>query len=93
MLEIRWANWDKELIAAGYKGKVTRKNPYAYGEKKHKPGISLKDIEYLVNTSKYIRNSRLAMFRISKIYKTTKRKYILNSLSAECSWKEYSATE
>ena len=65
VVEIQWANWDDKLIAAS-KGKVTRKNPYAYGEKKHKPGVSMKDISYLVNTSKYIKNSRLAMFRISK---------------------------
>lgn len=65
IIEIQWANWDSKLIAAS-KGKVTRKNPYAYGEKKHKPGVSMKDITYLVNTSKYIKNSRLAMFRISK---------------------------
>lgn len=65
VVEIQWANWDDKLIAAS-KGKVKRKNPYAYGEKKHKPGVSMKDITYLVNTSKYIKNSRLAMFRISK---------------------------
>lgn len=65
VIEIQWASWDKKLIAAG-KGKVIRKNPYAYGEKKHNPGVSMKDISYLVNTSKYIKNSRLAMFRISK---------------------------
>ena len=49
-----------------YKGKVTRKNPYAYGERKHKSGVSIQDISYLVATSKVIRNSRYAMFRISK---------------------------
>ena len=49
-----------------YKKCKIRKNPYYYGEKKHKPGVSLEDIGYLVNTSKYIKNSRLAMFRISK---------------------------
>ena len=65
VFEIWWANWDKKLIA-GYKGKVTRVNPYAYGEKKHKPGVSIDDIGYLVETSKPIRNSRYAMFRISK---------------------------
>jgi len=65
VIEIQWASWDNKLIAAG-KGKVIRKNPYAYGEKKHNPGVSMKDISYLVNTSKYIKNSRLAMFRISK---------------------------
>ena len=65
VFEIWWANWDKELIA-GYKGKVTRKNPYAYGEKKHKPGVSIEDIGYLVEVSKSIRNSRYALFRISK---------------------------
>ena len=65
VIEICWANWDRKLIQAT-KGKVIRKNPYAYGEKKHKPGVSLEDIGYLVNTSRYIKNSRLAMFRISK---------------------------
>jgi group II intron reverse transcriptase/maturase len=65
VIEIWWANWDSKLIQAK-KGKVIRKNPYAYGEKKHKPGVSLDDIGYLVNTSRYIKNSRLAMFRISK---------------------------
>jgi len=63
--QIEWANWDSKLIHAT-KGKVIRKNPYAYGEKKHKPGVSLENIGYLVNTSRYIKNSRLAMFRISK---------------------------
>jgi group II intron reverse transcriptase/maturase len=65
VIEINWANWDRELIHAT-KGRVTRKNPYHYGEKKHKPGVSLEAIGYLVNTSKHIKSSRLAMFRISK---------------------------
>jgi len=65
VIQINWANWDRKLIH-GTKGKVSRINPYDYGEKKHKPGVSLEDIEYLVNTSRYIQNSRLAMFRISK---------------------------
>jgi group II intron reverse transcriptase/maturase len=65
VIQIGWANWDKFLIASFY-GKVMRQNPYYYGEKKHKPGVSLDDIGYLVNTSKYIKNSRLAMFRVSK---------------------------
>ena len=65
VIEINWANWNSGLIKAT-KGKVNRKNPYDYGERKHKPGVSLEDIDYLVNTSKYIKNSRLAMFRISK---------------------------
>jgi len=65
IIQINWANWDSKLIHAGV-GKVKRKNPYDYGEKKHKPGVSLEDIGYLVNTSRYIKNSRLAMFRISK---------------------------
>lgn len=65
IIEIQWANWDKGLIAA-VKGKVSRENPYCYAQKKHKPGVSLEDIGYLVNTSQYIKNSRLAMFRISK---------------------------
>ena len=47
-------------------GTVKRDNPYHYGEKKHRPGVSMEMITYLVNTSKYIKNSRLAMFRISK---------------------------
>jgi hypothetical protein len=65
VIKIEWANWDSELIHAG-EGKVKRKNPYDYGEKRHKPGVSLEDIGYLVNTSRYIKNSRFAMFRISK---------------------------
>jgi group II intron reverse transcriptase/maturase len=65
LIEMDWANWDKNLIS-GKKGKVNRKNPYDYGEKKHKPGVSMADIGYLVNTSTYIQNSRFAMFRISK---------------------------
>lgn len=65
VIEIWWANWDKKLIS-GKRSSVTRKNPYAYGEKKHKPGVSLEDIGYLVNSSRYIKNSRLAMFRVSK---------------------------
>ena len=65
VIEIGWANWDKKLIAST-KGKVNRKNPYSYGAKKHKPGVSLEEIGYLVNTSRYIKNSRYAMFRISK---------------------------
>ena len=65
VIEIHWANWDSRLIA-WHKCKVTRKNPYHYGEKKHKPGVSMEVIGYLVNASKHIKNSRLAMFRISK---------------------------
>jgi len=65
IIQIGWANWDKYLIAS-FKGSVMRENPYNYGIKKHKPGVSLEDIGYLVNTSKYIKNSRLAMFRVSK---------------------------
>jgi len=65
IIEVSWANWDKTLIS-GDKGIVARKNPYSYGEKKHKPGVSMEAIGYLVNTSKYIKSSRLAMFRISK---------------------------
>jgi len=64
VIEIAWANWDSKLICWG-KCKI-RDNPYHYGDKKHKPGVSLEDIGYLVNTSKHIKNSRLAMFRISK---------------------------
>ncbi len=65
VIEINWANWDESLIAAK-RGSAARKNPYAYGEKKHKPGVSLDDISYLANTSKFIKNSRLSLFRISK---------------------------
>jgi len=65
VIGINWANWDNKLISAD-KSTVKRKNPYDYGERKHKPCVSLEDIGYLVNTSKYIRNSRLAMFRVSK---------------------------
>ena len=65
IVEINWANWDNSLISA-VKGIVARENPYSYGEKKHKPGVSMEMIDYLVNTSKYIQNSRLAMFRISR---------------------------
>ena len=65
IIEIGWANWDKSIISAD-KGTVNRKNPYNYGAKKHSPGVTMEMISYLVNTSKYIQNSRLAMFRISK---------------------------
>jgi len=65
IIEIWWANWDIKLIG-GKRSRVVRENPYNYGEKKHKPGVSLDDISYLVNSSKYIKNSRLAMFRVSK---------------------------
>ena len=64
VIQIGWANWDSGLIC--YVKCKIRHNPYHYGEKKHKPGVSLEAISYLVNTSKYIKNSRLAMFRISK---------------------------
>lgn len=64
VIEIDWANWDSGLIS--FHKCTIRDNPYHYGEKKRKPGISLEEIGYLVNTSKYIKNSRLAMFRISK---------------------------
>ena len=65
VIQIDWANWDSSLIAA-QKSKVTRKNPYYYGENKHKPGVSLDDISYLVEASRSLENSRFAMFRISK---------------------------
>jgi group II intron reverse transcriptase/maturase len=65
VIEIHWANWDSDLIA-WHRCKVMRESPYHYGEKKHKPGVSLEAIGYLVNTSKFIKSSRLAMFRISK---------------------------
>jgi len=63
-IEIQWANWDSGLIC--HKKSIIRKHPYQYDDKKHKPGVSMEAINYLVNTSKHIRNSRLAMFRISK---------------------------
>jgi len=50
VIEIDWANWDSGLIA-WHKCKVIRENPYHYGEEKHKPGVSLEAIGYLVNTS------------------------------------------
>lgn len=65
ILQIGWANWDSALIS-GKKGIVARQNPYHYGAKEHKPGVSMEDITYLVNASKYLKNSRYAMFRISK---------------------------
>jgi len=65
VIEIRWANWDSGLIAAT-KGNISRKNPYDYGDIKHKVGVSMGDIKYLVDTSKFINNSRFAMFRVSK---------------------------
>jgi hypothetical protein len=65
VIEINWANWDSGLICH-LKSRVARENPYHYGEKRHKSGVSLEAIGFLVDTSKYIKNSRLAMFRISK---------------------------
>lgn len=65
IIQIGWANWDSALIR-GQKGIVARQNPYDYGARKHKPGVSVEDISYLVNASKCIKNSRYAMFRISK---------------------------
>lgn len=76
IVEIQWANWDKCLISAN-KSSVSRKNPYAYGDKKHRPGVSMADIDYLVNTSKHMKNSRYAMFRISK-YSCSKGKSALS---------------
>jgi hypothetical protein len=64
VIEIDWANWDSGLIC--WKKCSIRDNPYHYGEKKHTPGVSLEAMSYLVNTSMFIKNSRLAMFRISK---------------------------
>ena len=75
IIEIRWANWDSTLI--DHTKSIIRTNPYEYGKQKHKPGVSLEDIDYLVNTSKYIKNSRLAMFRISK-YSSVKGKSYLS---------------
>jgi hypothetical protein len=65
VVEIGWANWDSNLISAS-KGNVSRQNPYDYGDKKHRLGVSIRDIKYLADTSKFIKNSRLAMFRVSK---------------------------
>jgi len=65
IIQIEWANWDSKLIAA-VKCKVTRENPYDYNAKTQKPGVSMEDISYLVNTSRYMANSRLALFRVSK---------------------------
>jgi group II intron reverse transcriptase/maturase len=76
VIEIRWANWDSALISYK-KSVISRTNPYDYGERKHRPGVSLEDIDYLVNTSRYIKNSRLAMFRISK-YSSVKGKSYLS---------------
>jgi len=70
MIEIGWANWDSKLINA-HQGTIKRENPYDYGAKKHRPGVTIEAIDYLVNTSRYIKNSRYAMFRISK-YSSTK---------------------
>lgn len=76
VIEVWWANWDKKLIHAK-KGRVSRENPYNYGKNKHKPGVSIEDIRYIVNSSKYIKSSRLAMFRISK-YSSVKGKSYLS---------------
>jgi hypothetical protein len=65
VIQIDWANWDSKLIAA-VRSKVTRENPYDYGAKMQKPGVSMDDISYLVNSSRYVVNSRLALFRVSK---------------------------
>lgn len=65
MIDIRWANWDSKLINA-HQGTIKRENPYDYGEKRHKPGVTMEEMDYLVNTSNLIKNSRYAMFRISK---------------------------
>ena len=75
VIEIWWANWDIKLIG-GKRGKVSRQNPYDYGKRKHKPYVSLEDISYLVNTSKYIKNSRLALFRVSKYSSVKGKSYI-----------------
>ncbi|MFC0476948.1 reverse transcriptase domain-containing protein [Robertmurraya beringensis] len=68
VLELGWANWDKTLIGH-LRQKVNRTNPYDYGEKAHKPGVSLNEIAYLVNTSNYIgsysmryRNYRVSLY-------------------------------
>ena len=75
IIEIRWATWDSTLIEYK-KSVISRTNPYDYGERKHRPGVSLEDIDYLVNSSNYIKNSRLAMFRISKYSSTRGKSYL-----------------
>ena len=75
VIGICWANWDCQLICAK-KGIVSRGNPYDYGVKKHKPGVAMDDIDYLVITSKYIKSSRLAMFRISKYSSCRGKSYL-----------------
>ena len=75
IIQINWANWDSKLISA-QKGRVSRTNPYDYKEKKHKPGVSLEDIGYLVNTSMYIKNSRYATFRVSKYSSSKGSSYV-----------------
>ena len=85
VIEINWANWNSGLIAAK-KGSVIRKNPYDYGDKKHKPGVSLDDIGYLVNTSKYIKNSRLALFRVSKYSSAKGISYLSGEYVSVCDY-------
>ena len=66
VLQFDWANWDKTQISH-IKQKVSRVNPYDYGEKTQKTGISLSDINYLVNTSNFLSNysMRYRQFRVS----------------------------
>jgi hypothetical protein len=75
IIEIRWAKWDSTLIDHK-KGIIARTNPYDYGDKGHKPGVTMDDINYLANTSQFIKNSRLAIFRVSK-YSSVKGKSYL----------------
>jgi len=70
-----WTTW-----ASGNKGKVSRKNPYDYKERNHKPGVSMEDIGYLVNSSKYLKNSRYAMFRVSKYSSTHGKSFLSGEL-------------
>jgi RNA-directed DNA polymerase len=67
IVQIGWANWESKLVSA-IKSKICRINPYDYGEKEnHKPGVSLEDIKYLVESAKLSRqSSRFCQFRISK---------------------------
>ena len=65
VIEMQWASWDSWLIAGG-NGMVDRDNPYSYEDRKQKPGVCVDDIEYLIRVSEHIKNSRLALFRISK---------------------------
>lgn len=72
-----WANWDSTVTHAG-RGKVNRPNPYDYGEKKnHKPGVSLEEIKYLVESAKCSKeSSKYCEFRISKYSSCNGKSYL-----------------